>query len=83
VNCAPNNQIREMSGFNECPNLRRIEIPLPVEIVQGFSFCDLLSELIFPPDSHFQKIIGFTECETLSRIEFPSSIKYIKGFSNC
>jgi hypothetical protein len=76
---APGSQIREICGFNQCPNLRGIEIPSTAEIVKGFTRCRLFCELIIRSDSHLQKIVGFSECPSFLRSEIPSSVTCIKG----
>jgi hypothetical protein len=69
----------QISGFQECTSLCRIEIPSSVEVVwiYGFFGCTSLNEIIFSSDSHLRDISGFRECTSLCRIEIPSSVETI------
>jgi hypothetical protein len=71
--------LREISGFQHCTSLCRIEIPSSVVKIGdwGFYCCTSLNELIFSFDSHLREISGFCKCTSLCRIEIPSSVEKI------
>jgi hypothetical protein len=79
--------LREISGFQYCTSLCRIEIPSSAEKIGdwGFYCCTSLNEIIFSSDSHLREISGFQHCTSLCRIEIPSSVEKIGdcGLTGC
>jgi hypothetical protein len=67
-------------------DVREIEIPSSIEMLQGFSVFfrfSSLENLRFAADSKVRIIDGFRECKSLSQVFLPSSVEYISGFSRC
>jgi hypothetical protein len=84
---APQICLKQLSGFQFCRRLLRIEIPVSVEIIDlnAFFGCHSLTEVIFPGDSRLRRLNGFQSCTQLSRIQIPASVQIItsSAFFGC
>jgi hypothetical protein len=68
---SPQNNLRQIQGFEKCVSLPRTEIPSSVETITeyGFSGCISLNEIIFSSHIHLRQISGFQQCPSFCRIE--------------
>ena len=73
--------------FENCENLKTIEIPLRVKVLGTGCFrnCKRLHTVILPPNMEFLHYESFANCKNLQNIKLSGNIKKIgtRTFSNC
>lgn len=77
----------DLKGFNGCKQLEKIEFKpslAPLNLINGFSNCDSLKEVVIPTRAEMVK--GFDNCESLEKITFkngPFALSVYTAFSGC
>jgi hypothetical protein len=78
---APESQIREICGFDECRAIKQLEFPPSLEVLDGFNcsgqYCDLLHEIVLPPDGRLTVVRGLSKCARVGRLEIPASVREV------
>jgi hypothetical protein len=66
-------RLKEISGFQKCVSLSRIEIPSSVVIIENNSFrgCTSLNNIVFSSGSHLQRVAVFLLHVNVRSFPFP------------
>lgn len=74
-------------AFGSCINLRSVELPASVTVIESFGFSDCYSLISVKMPKNLEKIESwaFRDCGNLSSIEIPDKTRKIgeKAFQNC
>jgi hypothetical protein len=82
---SPENRVRHLCGFIDCPSLSEITLPPSVERVHAFINCAALREIHFSEAGSLRELDGFANLPSLCQVTIPSSVKVIgkSGFRDC